>query len=87
MPFGLSNAPAMFQAIVNQIFEPMLWRFVIIFFNDLLIYNQSREDHLLHLEEVFSTLRQHTFFIRESKCMFGLSRLAYLEHIISITRI
>lgn len=83
MPFGLSNAPANFQATMNQIFKPVLRKFVIIFFDDILIYDCSRDDHLTHLKEVFNILRCHSFFVRETKCSLGLRELAYLGHIIS----
>lgn len=68
---------------MNQIFTPMIQRFVIVFFNDILIYSRSLADHLKHLEEVLSTLRDHSFFMRESKCQFGLHELAYLGQTIS----
>lgn len=87
MLFGLSNASATFQATMNQIFEPILQKFVIIFFDDILIYSQTRKPHLEHLEEVFVILQHHSFFVLEFKSSFGLNELAYLGHIISTTSI
>ena len=56
MPFGLCNAPSSFQATMNSIFRPHLDRFVIVFFDDILIYNCTFEAHLSHLATVFQIL-------------------------------
>lgn len=72
---------------MNQLLQPLLQKFVIVFFDDILIYNSSWGLHLDHLSMVFKLLRQHSFYVNESKCAFGLEELAYLGHIISTTRV
>jgi hypothetical protein len=83
MPFGLCNAPATFQALMNDVLRPFLRRFVLVFFDDILIYNKSWADHLRHLRVILTELRWHVLFVKRSKCAFGVSSIAYLGHIIS----
>lgn len=83
LPFGLSNAPATFQSTMNQLLQPLLRKDVIVFFDDILVYSPSWEEHIEHLISVFSLLRQNSWYVKESKCAFGLEELAYLGHIIS----
>lgn len=83
MPFGLCNAPATFQATMNDIFRPLLRRIVIVFFDDILVYSASHELHLKHLEQVFSTLADHKFFLKAPKCSFCQVKVDYLGHIVS----
>ena len=83
MPFGLCNAPATFQSLMNDVLRPFLRRFVLVFFDDILIYSQTWADHLRHLRAVLSELRRQYLFIKRSKCAFSVSSVSYLEHIIS----
>ena len=64
MPFGLCNAPATFQALMNEVLCAHLRRFVLVFFDDILIYSRSWADHLRHLRVVLSLLRQHRLFVK-----------------------
>lgn len=83
MPFGLCNAPATFQALMNDVLRPFLHRFVLVFFDDILIYSVTWADHLRHLRAVLDTLQQHWLFVKRSKCAFGVSSISYLGHIIT----
>ncbi|XP_026428500.1 uncharacterized protein LOC113324394 [Papaver somniferum] len=83
VPFGLTNAPATFQALMNEVFQPFLRNFVIVSFDDILNYRKSMEDHVLHLQQVFFVLRQHSLYAKLSKCVFAQPQLYYLCHLIS----
>ena len=83
MPFGLTNAPATFQSLINEVFKDCLCKFVFVFFNDILIFNSSLEDHQRHLFQVLQILQTHQLFANSKKCKFRQSSLEYLGHIIS----
>ena len=67
MPFGLSNTPATFQSLMNRLFRPYLRQFVIIFFNDIVIYSLSEDTHLQHLRLIFQTLSSNALHINPKK--------------------
>ncbi|KAL5574714.1 hypothetical protein UlMin_016413 [Ulmus minor] len=83
MPFGLCNAPSTFQAIMNSIFHSHLRKFILVFFDDILVYSPTWETHIEHVRTILDILRQHQFFIKESKCDFGKQELEYLGHIVT----
>ena len=83
MPFGLTNAPATFQSLMNTVLRPYLHKFVLVFFDDILIYSPSWTSHLQHVKAVLTALREQQLRIKRSKCSFATSSVAYLGHIIS----
>ena len=70
MPFGVTNAPAVFMDYMNRIFRPWLDKFLVVFIDDILIYSRNREDHVDHLRVVFDVLREHQLYGKLSKCEF-----------------
>jgi hypothetical protein len=83
MPFGLTNAPTTFQSGMNHIFRGQLRKYILVFFEDILIYNKTWDEHLAHLGEVLGIMQAQSLYAKESKCEFGMRELLYLGHIIS----
>ena len=83
LPFGLANAPAVFQTLMNKIFSQQIGKSVLVYLDDILVYSKTPEDHLTHLREVFEILRTQKFFCRLHKCHFNDTEMKYLGHLIS----
>jgi hypothetical protein len=83
MPFGLTNAPSTFQSLMNEIFKQHLCKFVLVFFDDILVYSKSWEEHWQHVRKVLSILRSHMLYAKKEKCQFGQDHIKYLGHVIS----
>ena len=83
MAFGLTGAPGTFQGAMNVTLAPGLRRFVIVFFDDILIYSRSYEAHVQHVALVFQWLAAENWKIKLSKCKFAQRQVSYLGHVIS----
>ena len=83
MPFGLTNATTTFQSLMNDLFRPHLRRFILVFFDDILVYSRSWMDHLQHLRQVLRILSDNQLYVKLSKCQFGVLTVGYLGHLIS----
>lgn len=83
MAFGLTGAPATFQHAMNASLAPVMRKFALVFFDDILIYSSTLEDHLKHVREVLEILLCDQWQAKLSKCAFAQQRIAYLGHVIS----
>ncbi|XP_050290085.1 uncharacterized protein LOC126728274 [Quercus robur] len=83
MPFGLKNAGAMDQRLVNQMFSNQIRRNVEVYVDDMLVKSKEEENHLDDLRETFNTLRQYNMKLNPSKCAFGVSSRKFLGFMVS----
>jgi len=84
MPFGLTNAHATFQALMNQVFNPFLRKSVLVFFDDILVYNSNWEEHWQHLREILVLMRCISCWQSLANALLqGIMHVEYLGHIIS----
>lgn len=84
MPSDLTNTSVTFKSIMNEFFRIHLKRFILaFFFNDILVYSQSLDDHLKHLKVVFELLITHQLVAKVSRCVFYSGKVEYSSHIVS----
>ena len=83
MTFGLTNALSTFQSLMNVVFKLYSRRFVLIFFDEILVYSTDLNQHVIHLGKVLELLVQNTLFAKLSKCSFAVDLVEYLSRVIS----
>ncbi|KAJ9520387.1 hypothetical protein QJQ45_000129 [Haematococcus lacustris] len=82
LSFGLCNAPATFQRVMNDAFAPVLNQCALVYLDDILVMSKSVDEHLKHLRKVFDLLRLNKLFAKQSKCEFMRTTLKFLGHVI-----
>lgn len=83
MPFGLSNAPATFQRLMDMVLAGLKWKSCLVYLDDIIVFSRTYEEHLTHLEEVFQRLEEHELRLKPSKCYLCYNEIIYLGHRIS----
>ena len=83
LPFGLTNAPATFMGLMNEVFRPLLDKSVVIYLDDILIFSRTWEDHLRDVGAVLQRLRDSKLYAKVSKCEFGKESVEFLGHVVS----
>ncbi|KAK3517178.1 hypothetical protein QTP70_000771 [Hemibagrus guttatus] len=83
MPFSLTNAPAVFQALINGVFQDLLGKGVIAYINDILVYSASMEDHIRQVQEVLARLQRHHLYVKLEKCEIYRTLVTFLGYVIS----
>ncbi len=87
LPFGLTNAPATFQRIMNDAFRDLLDKCVIVYLDDILIFSKDWSTHKEHVNEVCNIIRRHKLYCKKSKCQFGTSSIEFVGHVVSHNKV
>ena len=87
MPYGLRNAPATYCVLLSHVLRGIPWSTCLAYIDDIIIFSNSFEEHLEHLELIFDRLRQANLTLKPSKCVFAASEVIYLGHKFSTTGI
>src|ERR1051325_11836028 len=83
MPFGLMNAPAMFQRLMDNVFYDVTWKFVFVYMDDIIIYSKIYDDHCNHLDKVFQLFADAGLKLNPDKCDFFRKQILFLGHLVS----
>jgi hypothetical protein len=83
MPFGLTNVPSTFMRLMNEILRAFIGKYVVVYFDDILVYSKSYEAHLEHLRAVFNVLRDARLFGNLEKCTFCTDRVSFLGYVVT----
>jgi hypothetical protein len=82
MPFGLTNASITFMRLMDDVLRPFTNSFVVVYLDGILIFSRTWEEHMRHIQQVLSTLRQHRLYANLEKCSFGMNMVQYSGYIV-----
>ena len=83
MPFGLPNAPATFQALMNKILGDLVNKFLVVYLDDILVYSKNEFNHVGHVKEVLRRLRDNNLYVKGSKCVFHAKEVTFLGYVLN----
>ena len=83
MPFGLTNALSTFIRLINHVLRAFIGRFVVVYFDDILIYSKNLVDHEVHLKSVLDVLRKEKLIASLKKCTSCTDKLVFLGFVVS----